>query len=190
MKITLRKASALQNSINDTVKGMEFKTEVRLSEFHEPEMEIANTESVFHQNLARRDQLLESMYEIRKAVSQANAQSGIDSRLGDVAFLEKQIQFYTDLSKKSVRETPSVVAGKLEKIKNFQGEARSRIYGYGDEVNTSVFSQTQLDQFRKRAAEFKKSKQRLQDEILELNVKTEIALSAKSEQVLKAEGLI
>jgi hypothetical protein len=38
--------------------------------------------------------------------------------------------------------------------------------------------------------ELKNQKQKLNDEILELNVRTEIALTAEVEQVLRAEGLI
>lgn len=190
MNITLRKASAVQNSINEAIKGIEFKTEVKLNEFQDPENEITTASTILQHNLSRRQDLIEALYEIRKEVGQANARAGVDSRLAEVAFLDKQIQFYTDFAKKSVRESATVVAGKLDKIKNLKDEARSRIYGYADTVDTSVLTQNQLDQFRRIVAEHKKSKQKLQDEILELNVKTEIMLSAKTETSLQVEGLI
>lgn len=190
MKLSLRKAAAVQNSINDAIKSLEFKTDIKVNEFQDPESEINRAEGEVLVDIGRRDRLLSTVYEIRKLVSQANSQAGIDSRLGEVAFLEKQVQFYSDLSKKHVRESEAVLKGKLDKIKSMQGEARSRIYGYGDEISTSVFTRAQLDVFRKRVSEFKKSKQRLQDEILELNVRTEITVSAETQSLLTAEGLV
>jgi hypothetical protein len=47
-----------------------------------------------------------------------------------------------------------------------------------------------LDAFRKSVAKAKKAKQKLQDEILELNVQTVIQLSDKAVTMLQAEGLI
>jgi len=190
MNVTLRKASALQNSINETIKSIEFKTEIRLNEFQDSEVEIGIAEATVHGNIQRRENLLASLYEIRKAVSKANAQSGIDEHLADVAHLDKQIQFYNDLSKKEVRVAGAVLQGKLEKIKSLKDEARSRIYGYGDELTTSVFAQDRIDQFRKNLAEFKKAKQKVQDKILELNVKTEITVGDNVEEILKKEGLV
>jgi hypothetical protein len=57
-------------------------------------------------------------------------------------------------------------------------------------VDTSVLVKEDLDSFRRMVAKAKKSKQKLQDEILELNVQTVIQLSEKTVATLQAEGLI
>ena len=62
MKITLRKANALQLSINEMLKGMSFETTVSINEFQIPTTVISQTEEVFAKNLARRDALMMAMW--------------------------------------------------------------------------------------------------------------------------------
>jgi len=190
MNISLRKASAIQNAINDTVKGLQFDTTVKINEFQDAEQEIAKASSELHANLVRREALQTALYEIRKRVSSANTQAGIDDRLADVAHLEKQIQFYNGLASNKARENEKVIAGRLDKIRNDKSESRRSIYGYSDTVDTSVFTTEDLNGFRRELTKSKKAKQSLQDQILELNVQTQITLSAESVKILQAEGLI
>jgi len=187
MKINLRKAAVLQNSINDVIKQIDIKTEIALTEFHAPEAEIARARMALDQALERRDRLMETLYNIRLDVSDANHAAGINSNLTAVASLEKQIQFYSGLAGKGVRENADVLAGKLRKIAESKSE---RLYGYNDTVTTSVYSENDLANLKRDVAKLKKSKQQLQDSILELNVRTEIELSDASVEVLQAEGLI
>ena len=190
MNITLRKANALQVGINDTLKGIDFESTVKINEFQDAEHEIARVSDTIKTNVMRRDALMTTLYEIRKSVSGANTQVGIDGRLADVAHVEKEIQFYNGLASKTVRESEKVVAGKLDKIRNGKEDTRRSIYGYSDTVDTSVFTKEDLDTFRKLVAKSKKDKQKLQDEILELNVQTLITVSAQAEAVLQKEGLL
>lgn len=191
MKITLRKASVVQNSINETIKGIEFDAQVKLNEFQDAEQEIARAGNEFTKNLNRRDSLLTALYEIRDAVGTANASAGIDSRLTNVAFLEKQIQFYSGLVGNKVRESHKVIEGRLDKIRNDKSEGRrASIYGYNDTVDTSIFTREDLDGFRQRVTQSKKAKQGLQDELLELNVQTQVELTEDTVKTLQAEGLL
>ena len=190
MNISLRKASAIQNAINDTVKGIQFNVQVKLNEFQDAEAEIARAAVELKTSIARRESLTTALYEIRKAVSAANTQAGIDNKLADVAHLEKQIQFYNGLAGNNVREDSKVITGKLEKIRNDKGESRRTLYGYNDTVDTTVFTREDLEGFRREVAKAKKAKQSLQDQILELNVQTQIALSVDTIKALQAEGLI
>ena len=191
MNISLRKASAFQASINDALKSISFETQVKINEFQDAEQEVARTNKELVENIRRRDALQTALYEIRKSVSGANTQVGIDNRLADVAHLEKEIQFYNGLASNKVRESEKVIAGRLEKLRNDKGEhRRASIYGYSDTVDTSVLVKEDIDSFRRMVAKAKKSKQKLQDDILELNVQTVIQLSEKTVATLQAEGLI
>lgn len=187
MKITLRKASVLQNAINDVLKQIDIKSEVALTEFHQPEAEIERARAEIAQAIDRRELLIKSLYDIRQQVANANHDAGVNSNLTAVAALEKQIQFYTGLAGKEVRQSADVLAGKLRKISESKSE---RLYGYGDTVNTGVFTAEEIAKFKRDVAELKKSKQQLQDLILELNVRTEIDLSNETVTTLQAEGLI
>jgi uncharacterized protein YdcH (DUF465 family) len=187
MKITLRKANALQNSINDALKQILVVSEVALTEFHRPEDEIARVRAEAEKNIQRRDRLHHALYDIRQRVAGANTNAGVSTNLTLVAEIEKQIQFYTGLSGKEVRQGHEVVAGKLRKIAETKSE---RLYGYSDTVNTSVWTAEDIAGFKKTVSDLKKSKQQLQDIILETNVRTEIELSDETVAVLQAEGLI
>ena len=190
MNISLRKASALQNSINDAIKAITLTTEVALNEFQHTETTVADTLIKFKSDLARRDSLVSALYEIRKAVGVANNSNGVNMRLADVAHLEKQIQSYSALASKEVRENWEVINGKLDKIRNRKDDSRSSLYGYNDTVSTSVLDAADIKAFKDLVAEAKKAKQKLQDEILELNVRSEIALSDRTTQTLTSERLL
>jgi hypothetical protein len=190
MKITLRKANALQIAIGEAVKNISVETDVKINEFQVGEAEIARVASEFRENLARRTQLVNAMYAIRKAVSTANAGAGVDVKLADVAMLEKQVQFYNGLAGKKVREDAAVVEGQLNKLRESKDDSRRSIYGYASTVDTSVLTAEDIRSFRTAAATAKKSKQKLQDELLEINVRTEITLAQDTVQFLTAEGLL
>jgi hypothetical protein len=188
MKITLRKANALQLAIGEAVKNISVETDVKINEFQSGETEIARVAAEFRANLERRTQLMDAMYAIRKAVSTANASAGVDVKLADVAQLEKQVQFYTGLASKKVREDAVVVEGQLNKLRESKDDSRRSIYGYATTVDTSVLTAEDIRGFRTAAATAKKAKQKLQDELLEINVRTEIEVAHVD--FLTAEGLL
>lgn len=190
MKITLRKANALQTAINDVIKNIEFTTTVSINEFQNPQEVISAAEAVFAKNMQRRDALYIALYELRKLVSKGNDVSEISQKLADVAFLEKQISFLSGLASKNVRETDAVINGKLDKIRNRKEDSRASLYGRDDTVDTSILLQEDIDGFRTLVAQAKKQKQRLQDEILEMNVRTEVPLSDTTVKTLTDEGII
>ena len=188
MKITLRKAAVLQNAINDAIKQIDIKSEIALTEFHKPEDEIARAATEAKTNIARRDALNQALFAIRRALSKANYVSGVNDKLTDVAEVEKQIQYYTALAGKEARISADVLDGKLRKIAESKNE--SRLYGYNDTVPTSVFTAEDIAGFKKVVAELKKSKQKIQDQILEFNVRNEVILDDATVNTLQTEGLL
>jgi uncharacterized protein YdcH (DUF465 family) len=111
-------------------------------------------------------------------------------KLATAAFLDKRVGQLDELSKLQSVTDLAVITGKLDKIRNSKDEGRSRIYGYADTVTTTVVSTEQLDQIKAEIKNLKKQKQKLNDEILELNIKTEVPLSDEVVATLQAEGLI
>lgn len=191
MNISLRKANAVQNGINETLKGIEIKTTVELNEFQDVVAELKKANDALFTNDSRRQRLLLALYNIRGLVGAANASSGIDMKLATAAFIEKRIGQLEALSKLEAVTDLAVINGKLEKIRNDKSEtARSRIYGYNDTVSTTVVSAEQIAQVKTEIQNLKKQKQKLNDEILELNIKTEIPLSEDVVKTLTEEGLV
>lgn len=190
MNITLRKANAIQNSINEAIRGIKVEKVVELNEFQDIAVELqkANTQMIV--NDGRRQKLLLALYNIRGLVGTANVQSGIDLNLAKAAFIDKRITQLEDLAGSAPMTDLEVVKGKLEKIKNDKGESRSRIYGYSDTVSTSIVTAEQIDQAKAEILNLKKQKQKLNDEVLEANIKSEIPLNEETVKTLQEEGLI
>jgi hypothetical protein len=192
MKITLRKASALQNSIQEAVKNIDITVKVELNEFERPDvaLETANLKLISADQ--RRTALTKVLYVVRAQVGTANAECGINERLAKAAYVDKRIGQLTALvSSDAVQDSMLVINGKVEKLKADKGEnSRRSLYGYSDTVSTGVLSQAQVDAFKAEQLALKKDKQKLNDEVLELNVRTEIALSDETVAVLTSEGLV
>jgi hypothetical protein len=191
MNITLRKANAVQNSINDTVKSIKANLTVELNEFQNVEEAIQKANSELIANDSRRQKLTMALYNIRALVGTANAASGIDTSLAKAAFIDKRIGQLEELAKAEEMTSMEVIKGKLDKIRNDKSEtSRRSIYGYSDTVSTSVLSKEQIAQAKAEILNLKKQKQKINDEVLELNIKTEIPLADDVVATLQAEGLI
>lgn len=188
MNITLRKASALQNAINETLKGLEVTTTVTVDEFQDAGAVIAAKRNEVSQTVVRKAALLDVLYAVRKGVAAANATAGITDLLAEVAQLDKRIQLQNALASASVQLEAAVLDGRLTRLREQTGEAR--LYRHTSGVETGVFTQDEIAAAKAELADLKKRKQALQDRLLELNVGTTVALSEKSVIVLQQEGLL
>ena len=190
MEITLRKANAVQNSINEAIRSIKIGTSIELNEFQDVTAELQAANNLLLSNDTRRQKLLLALYNIRGLVGTANANSGIDLALAKAAFIDKRIAQLNEIAEAKAVTSITVLTGKLDKIRNRKEDSRASLYGMGESVETSVLTNSDIDGFKTVVTLAKKAKQRLQDELLELNVRTTIELSTESERVLQAEGLI
>jgi hypothetical protein len=192
MKITLRKASALQNAIQEAVKNIDITVKVELNEFEDARIAMGKANDKLISADQRRTALTKVLYVVRAQVGTANAESGINERLAKAAYVDKRIGQLTGLiGSDAVQDSIAVIEGKLEKLKAPESaNSRRSLYGYSDTVGTGVLSQAQVDAFKAEQLALKKDKQKLNDEVLELNVRTEIALSDETVAVLTSEGLV
>ena len=191
MNITLRKANAVQHSITEAIKNIKIDLTVEINEFQTVEDVITKANSTLVENDGRRQKLTMALYNIRALVGTANAASGIDTALAKAAFIDKRIGQLEELAKATEITALDVIKGKLDKIRNDKSEStRSRIYGYSDTVTTGVLGLEQIAQAKAEVLSLKKQKQKINDEVLELNIKTEIPLTEDVVAVLQAEALI
>ena len=187
MKISLRKANAIQSAIQEEMNSLDLTTDVQISEFEKPSVKLEEAQKRFFDNMEIRSKLLKSLFEIRAAVSGANASNGINGLLAILAQNEKEIGLYNKLSRLQAQIDIDIVRGKLAKIKGRADEA----YRYGDDdVATNIFNDATIQTFKSKLASLKKEKQKLQDELLELNVRTEILLSSETENTLKSFNIL
>jgi hypothetical protein len=189
IKVSLRKANAIQNQINDLLKSVQVKPAIEISEFVDTVATLQAANDAVMAADARRSDLLMALYSIRATVGIANFQCGIGNRLSHVAYIDKRLHQLDQLTNENARmKDLAVINGQLEKIRNRREE--HRLYGYDNTVNTGVLQQTQIDSISGIMRELKKQKQKLNDEVLELNVRTEIELTDDVEKVLVKEGIL
>ena len=177
MNLSLRKANAIQNSINDLLKSIAVVDTVSLNEFEVAEQVIAIKADESFKAFQRQCNLVEALYDIRSNVASANNATGITEMLTKIARLDKLIAINQKMADRPVRQSAEVIEGKLNKLRNSKDESRSLIYDRYNEITTGV-------------AAHKREKQRLQDAVLEANVRNEITIDAMTENTLRIEGLI
>jgi hypothetical protein len=187
MKISLRKANALQAAITEALAGLDLSVEISINEFEKPTAKMTEAKDRFTTHLATRKALQSAFYDIRRKVANANAESGVNEHLADVAVLDKDIAFYSKLAKLTPALENDIIVGKLGKIK---GRGEDQFYGREDVVRTNIFIEAEVDEFKATLASLKKTKVAIQDSLLELNVSTEIEVSVESEKILARAGII
>ena len=185
MNLNLRKANAIQLSISEALSSINISESVSITEFEDPVKVIQQANDELFANDARKQKLLNVLYNIRALVATANASSGISTALAKCAYIDKRIASLSSIANGRAMTDLEVIKGKLEKIK-----ASDKEYYRDDYVSTSVLGQDQIDQAKAEVKRLKKTKQSLNDEILELNVKTEIPLTDDTVAVLTEEGIL
>lgn len=191
MKVSLRKSNTIQLAIQEAIKSIKIVHTVELNEFQDVMLELQRANTELFANDARRQQLLLALYNIRGLVSTANSSSGIDLKLAQAAFIDKRIVQLSDLLSAGKMVELTVLQGKLEKIKNRKEDSGRGMYGRDDDtVATGVIAPAQLEQIRSEIQSLKKQKQKLNDEVLALNINTEIPFSNEVVDTLTKEGLI
>jgi len=189
IKISLRKANAIQVNINDLLKTIQVRPVVEVNEFQDVVQTLQAANDAVMAADVRRSDLLMAVYSIRATVGGANFQCGIGNRLSHLAYIDKRLSQLENLvDEKSLLKDLNVVNGQLDKIRNRREE--HRLYGYENSVSTGVLQQQQIDSIAGIMRELKKQKQKLNDEVLELNVRTEIELTDEVEVVLVREGIL
>lgn len=189
MKVSLRKANAIQASITEALKSLELETTATFTEFDNVKAVLEAAEQKFTDVQLRRQDLISAQFAIRKLVGRANVDCGIADKLTDCAFVDRLIAEMKACDVAVAKIDIDQINARLEKIrKNDNGN--SRLYGIETTVATSLINEEQRKAMKANILFLKKNKQKLNDEILELNIKTEIELDAVTSGVLTSEGLI
>lgn len=188
MNISLRRASALQNAIQELIRSIEIAPQIAVNEFVNSDDTIIAANNQLVENDGRRVALSVAYYNIRSLVGAANVSCGINMKLATAAFVDRRIVQLSEMIAVGARDL-TLVEKRLEKIRA-SDTAQSRLYGREDTVTTSVLTEDQVTSFRSELQALKKQKQSINDEILELNIKTEVPLGDNTVATLTREGLI
>jgi alpha-glucosidase (family GH31 glycosyl hydrolase) len=188
MKISLRKAHAVQTAIKEAMVQIEPVTTISVNQYQDYSIEMQKAQNEFCEKENTREELLRALYSIRGKVGKAKELAGIGEKLTQCAYIDKQISMLESFANCKPETDQKVVYGRMDTIKNTPVE--NRAYGFVDSVSTTIFSREQIEEYKKKIKSLKKQKQKLNDEVLELNIKTEVELDPETVKVLSADGIL
>lgn len=183
MNITIRKAKDLRDSLWTAINDMEFVTQFEMTEFQMPVNTIAAVEETFAKNLINRDAMLLAMYELEKHIEKGYSMSEIGNMMADIDLLKNQIEFFKDLSTRPVIDDMTTITGKLDKIRKSTTADFSTL-------TVNVLTKEDVTGFASVLAQSKRSMQQLEDQILEMSLRTEFTVSEQTINTLKENGII
>lgn len=194
MQINLRKANAIQSEIRKAITAVKAESNVSVSEFTTdiPKV-VADSAAEFLNAIRRKEQLNTALFEIRAAVGRANAQAGVGDLLAEVERIDGKLSIISTVASAQVAKSIDELKARVEKVKAATADQNARMSLYGDRYNTvetSVVVQSVIDDFKAEVKNLKRAKQDLQDKLLNVNVSTNITLSADTVSVLKEEGIL
>lgn len=185
MKISLRKAKALQNSITEALQNIKLNVTVDINEFQDATAVLSAANAGFIADSSRYLSLLTALYAIRSAVGKENSDSGIDMMLTAAALVTKTLEFQELFVAAPTCWENNVLTGKLAKLKTTTSD-----YHTADHVEAPILTADQLHTLKIGILELKKKKQHLTNSILEANIKSAITLSEEVQLILRKESLI
>jgi hypothetical protein len=182
MKISLRKANAIQLLINEQINEP-FSGSTKVSKFDSAPQEVLSKagQELVHK-MGVKFNLIAALFSIRKKVASKSAEVGVAALLTDLAENEKKTAYFKQLASSTPAPKFEVVIAALEDIKKEQtvNSYRPRV----DSVEVSLVDQKSIDDFKKSIVELRKEKQKISDKLLHLNVSSEIELDEAEVAVL------
>lgn len=188
MKITLRKASAVQLLINEFVNSAQLSTSVSIGRYDDPTTVVKDASTKFKAVLAQKLSLTRVLYSLRKKVSTAGQAAGIPDVLADIAFMDKYVAILKPLTNVT-KFLPSD-----EVIMSQQADLKTEAlvpnrYSQREGFDVSIILPDFVSGYTEDLASLRKQKQNLSDKLLELNIKNEIELDEYETKVLTSYGL-
>lgn len=189
MKLTLRKANALQLLINESIGATSISTQVSVGKYDDPIAAIIHAGTIFSAALDKTRNLLAVLYSIRQKVANASHEAGVSTILSEVAHIDKLTAVLKPLA------TLSSFAPTEEVLKEAHADLKKDqpVNSYSQQRNaftTGAIPQGWIPAYLKEVSDLRKRKQSLSDKLLELNIRHEIELSEEEETVLKKYDLI
>lgn len=190
MKINLRKASVVQQTIVDEVKriGTE-KTALSISLFE------SNIADKLDEQLAkvvetnrRAGRLLEANRFLRATVARKNAEVGIADYLAEEAYLASAEARLKALSEVTPRQESASLQAEIDARKAAKDTERS-IYGVTYNVEVNVVPVEVIAKAKAELEGIRKRRRKIKDEMVSLNVRTEFEVPEQVALVLSELGL-
>ena len=194
MQINLRKASALQSDIQSLIRSIRVETRASFEDRDAVAEEMTEAISEWRTNLERKTDLINVLFGIREKVGVANAECGLNTKLTEHRRISEQRELLEDTvdGRRGRMLTIEQVVEKLTKMEERVENAKEALFGRSRdiEVYTELLDKEDLDSYRKEIRSLKKLQRSINEEVLELNIRTHIVLSEAEVEVLRNEDLV
>jgi len=194
MQINLRKASALQSDIQSAIRNISVDTRGSFDERETVADEVTEAISEWRTNLERKTDLINVLYGIREKVGVANAECGLNTKLTEHRRVSEQRDLLEDTiaGVKGRMLTIEQIGEKMKKIEERNESLKESLYARNRdlEVFTDLMDKDDLNEYRRQIRSLKKLQRSINEQVLELNIRTTIVLSEAEVQVLDNEDLI
>jgi hypothetical protein len=190
MKINLRKASVVQQTILDEIKRLGTEdTTVKVS-LYEQDIEARLNEQLakVRENHAKAGRLLNANKFLRGLVARKNAEVGVTDYLAEEAMLASAEARLKAFSEANVRPNLESLKAEIESRKASGASERASIYGreYND---VNVVPVESINEAKKELENIRKRRRKIKDEMVSINVRTEIEVPEQVALVLTELGL-
>ena len=189
MRVSLRKANALQEALAEAVKSStKTQREVDVLNTVMWKPEINNVQTRYFDEIRGKLDMVNVRFTIRQLVSTANAESGVSDLLTELASTDSAIiTIQRFIVQQSAREKDEILEKKRER--KLARVDNPEYDGYM-EMEVSVISKEDRDHWEDKVKELRRRKATINDQLLELNIRTDIELPTFVEEVLRKENLI
>lgn len=190
MNINLRKASVVQQTIQDEIKQLGTEKHTLNISLYETDLAGRLDEQLLklRANNQKVGRLLEANRFFRATVARKNAEVGIADYLAEEAMLaaaEHRVKTIVDLE---VRTDLTVLAQEIAARKENKDSSRS-LYGQTYELTVNVATQELVDEAKRSLETIRKRRRKIKDEMVSINVRTEFEVPEQIALVLTELGL-
>ena len=191
MKISLRKANTIQELVGEALQQpLESPAHLDVMAIDEWKVELRFARKTFLSEMATRAQLVSARYEVRKRISEENAKQGVTSLLATLAETDTMINLMKrNVVDQTVSDKYDVVEKKRERKITLLDKEGMHVYR-SDTYDVSIIDAETIKTYKEKVKVLKRKRQRINDELLEKNIRSEIELPSWVVDLLRKHGLI
>ena len=191
MKINLRKASVVQQTITDEIKRLGTEsTSIKVSLFETNVTALLDEQlKKVQENHAHAGRLMSANRFLRAIVARKNAEVGIADYLAEEAMLASAETRLKSFSDAVVRPSLTALQAEIESRKASGANERASIYGREYSVDVNVVPAESIATAKTELEGIRRRRRKIKDEMVSINVRTEIEVPEQVALVLTELGL-
>ena len=191
MKINLRKASVVQQTIQDEIKRLGTESYTLKVSLFETDVQARLDEQMakVRENHAHAGRLMHANRFLRAIVARKNAEVGITDYLAEEAMLASAEARVKGFSEAEVRPNLESLKAEVESRKANSNNERMSIYGRDYSLDVNVVPAEAVAEAKKELESIRKRRRKIKDEMVSINVRTEFEVPEQVALVLVELGL-